>query len=153
MGAMAIGAGAGGLCYFAVRLRSKLGVDDSLDVVGVHGVGGVWGALATGLFAVSSVTGGAEGLFAGDAGQFLDQIIGVVATMGYSFVMTFAILKVLDVVMGLRVSEEDELIGLDASQHGERAYLLDGGSPYSGIPVMAEPVAYAPPAVTPTGAD
>jgi Amt family ammonium transporter len=153
LGALAIGAGAGGLCYFAVRLRSKLGVDDSLDVVGVHGVGGVWGALATGLFAVSSVTGGAEGLFAGDAGQFLDQVIGVVATMGYSFVMTFAILKVLDVVMGLRVSEEDELIGLDASQHGERAYLLDGGSPYSGIPVMAEPVAYAPPAVTPTGAD
>jgi Amt family ammonium transporter len=143
LGALAIGAGAGGLCYFAVRVRAKLGVDDSLDVVGVHGVGGVWGALATGLFAVSSVTGGAHGLFAGDANQFLDQVIGVVATMGYSFVMTFAILKVLDVVMGLRVSEEDEVLGLDASQHGERAYLLDTGAPYSGIPVSAEAMAGA----------
>jgi Amt family ammonium transporter len=137
-GALAIGAGAGSLCYLAVRLRTKLGVDDSLDVVGVHGVGGAWGAVATGLFAVSSVTGGAEGLLAGDSGQFVDQLIGVGATMGYSFVMTFAILKVLDVVMGLRVSEEDENIGLDASQHGERAYLLDGGAPYAGIPLSAE---------------
>lgn len=151
-GALAIGAGAGAFCYLAVRLRSKLGVDDSLDVVGVHGVGGVWGALATGIFATAAVTGGAEGLLAGDSKQFLNQIIGVVATMGYSFVVTLVILKVLDLVMGLRVSEEDELIGLDASQHGERAYLLDTGAPYAGIPVTPEPVAYAPPAPSPSGA-
>ena len=151
-GALAIGLGAGTLCYLAVRLRTRMGVDDSLDVVGVHGVGGAWGAVATGLFAVSSVTGGAEGLLAGDSAQFVDQLIGVGATMGYSFVMTFAILKVLDLVLGLRVSEEDEVIGLDASQHGERAYLLDGGSPYSGIPVTGETIAYAPPVSEPSAA-
>ncbi len=145
LGALAVGAGAGAICYLAVRLRTKLGVDDSLDVVGVHGVGGAWGAVATGIFATASVTGGAEGLLAGDTGQFVDQLIGIGATMGYSFVMTFAILKVLDLVMGLRVSEADENIGLDASQHGERAYLLDtGGGPYAGIPVSAEQISYAP---------
>jgi Amt family ammonium transporter len=143
MGAIAVGAGAGGLCYFAVRMRSKVGLDDSLDVVGVHGVGGAWGAIATGIFATATITGQAEGLLKGDSGQFVDQLIGVVATLGYSFVMTFVILKVLDVVMGLRVKEEDELVGLDASQHGERAYLLDTGAPYAGIPVVPEPVAYA----------
>jgi Amt family ammonium transporter len=149
-GALAIGLGAGSFCYFAVRLRSKVGLDDSLDVVGVHGVGGAWGALATGLFATATITGGAEGLIQGDGGQFVDQVIGVVATMLYSGVMTFVILKVLDVVMGLRVSEDEELTGLDASQHGERAYLLDiGSAPYAGIPVeQSAPVTYAPPAAT-----
>lgn len=150
-GALGVGAGAGALCYLAVRLRTRLGVDDSLDVVGVHGVGGAWGAVAVGLFATASVTGGAEGLLAGDAGQFVDQIIGVAVTMGYSFVMTFIILKVLDMVMGLRVSEQDELIGLDASQHGERAYLLDS-APYAGIPVEAEAVPYAPTSGAPSEA-
>jgi ammonia channel protein AmtB len=101
------------------------------------------GALSLPASSRCSVTGGAEGLLAGDSGQFVDQLIGVGATMGYSFVMTLVILKVLDVVMGLRVSEEDEIIGLDASQHGERAYLLDGGSPYSGIPMSAETAAGA----------
>jgi ammonium transporter, Amt family len=138
MGAIAVGAGAGALCYFAVRLRAKFSVDDSLDVVGVHGVGGAWGAIAAGVFATATITGGAEGLIHGDTGQFVNQIIGVGATLAYSLVMTYIILKVLDVVMGLRVSEEEELIGLDASQHGERAYLLDGGSPYAGIPVTPE---------------
>jgi Amt family ammonium transporter len=135
MGAIAIGLGAGSICYFAVRLRSKIGLDDSLDVVGVHGVGGAWGAIATGIFATASVTGGAEGLLAGDADQFFKQLIGVGATMAYSLVVTFIILKVLDVVMGLRVPEDQEMVGLDASQHGERAYVLDGASsPYGGIP-------------------
>jgi Amt family ammonium transporter len=138
MASIAIGAGAGALCYFAVRLRYRLGLDDSLDVVGVHGVGGAWGAIAVGLFAVSSVNGN-EGLFAGNAGQFVDQIVAVGATMIYSFVVTVILLKVLDMTMGLRVSEDEEIMGLDVSQHGERAYLLDGGGPaYAGIPVTPE---------------
>jgi Amt family ammonium transporter len=152
LGAIAIGAGAGALCYTAVRLRSKVGLDDSLDVVGVHGVGGAWGALATGIFATATITGGAEGLLKGDSGQFLDQVIGVVATMGYSFIMTFVILKVLDMVLGLRVSEDEEIQGLDASEHGERAYLLDasGTGGYAGIPVMPEAISYAPTGATTT---
>jgi Amt family ammonium transporter len=138
MGAIAVGVGAGALCYFAVRLRTKVGIDDSLDVVGVHGVGGAWGAIATGIFATATITGGAEGLLQGDGGQFVDQIIGVVATIAYSLVVTYVLLKVLDMVFGLRVSEDEEIAGLDASVHGERAYLLDGGSPYAGIPVTAD---------------
>jgi Amt family ammonium transporter len=150
MASLAIGAGAGALCYFAVRLRSKIGLDDSLDVVGVHGVGGAWGAIATGLFATAAL-GGVDGLFYGNAEQLGKQLIAVGVTMGYSFVVTMVLLKVLDAVMGLRVSEEEELVGLDASQHGERAYLLDGGSTYAGIPVTPEPVSYAPtPSTTPS---
>jgi Amt family ammonium transporter len=149
VGALAVGIGAGAFCYFAVRLRAKVGLDDSLDVVGVHGVGGAWGAIATGLFATATITGGAEGLLKGDGGQFVDQLIGVVATMGYSFVMTFVILKVLDVIMGLRVSEEEELAGIDASQHGERAYIL-GDAPV-GIPVaQTNGAPYVPTATTTT---
>jgi ammonium transporter, Amt family len=144
MGAIAIGAGAGALCYTAVRIRIKLGVDDSLDVVGVHGVGGAWGALATGLFATATITGGAEGLLQGDGAQFLDQVIGVAATIVYSGVVTYVLLKVLDTVFGLRVSEEAEIAGLDVSEHGERAYILDGSAPYAGIPVAQEAVAITP---------
>ena len=150
MGALAIGLGAGAVCYFAVRLRSRIGLDDSLDVVGVHGVGGAWGAVAAGIFATASITGGPEGLLQGDTSQFVDQLIGVGATFAYSFTMTFVILKVLDMVMGLRVKEDEELVGLDASQHGERAYLLEGGSgTYAGIPVTPEMISYAPPAAVP----
>jgi Amt family ammonium transporter len=138
MGAIGIGAGAGALCYFAVRMRSKIGLDDSLDVVGVHGVGGAWGAIATGIFATATITGGAEGLLKGETSQFFDQLIGVGATLAYSLVVTYAILKVLDMVLGLRVTEEEEILGIDASQHGERAYLIDSGAPYAGIPVSAE---------------
>jgi len=136
MGALAIGLIAGALCYFAVRLRAKSGLDDSLDVVGVHGVGGTWGAIATGIFCVASVnSAGADGLLAGGGfDQLGRQLIAVFATMGYSFVMTFVLLKVLDKVMGLRVSLEEELAGLDASQHGERAYLLDSAEDFAGIP-------------------
>ena len=137
MGALAIGLGAGALCYFAVRLRAKIGLDDSLDVVGVHGVGGTWGAIATGIFCVASVTNSVsvDGLVAGGGfDQLGRQLIAVGATMAYSFVITFVILKVLDMVMGLRVSEEDEVAGVDMSEHGERAYLLDAGAPYAGIP-------------------
>jgi Amt family ammonium transporter len=140
MGAIAVGGGAGALCYAAVRMRTKIGIDDSLDVVGVHGVGGAWGAIATGIFATATITGGPEGLLHGDGGQFVDQVIGVAATMTYSLVVTYILLKVLDMVFGLRVTEDAEIAGLDVSEHGERAYILDGGSPYAGIPVTPEAV-------------
>lgn len=131
MPAIIIGIGAGLFCYLAVRLRARLALDDSLDVGGVHGVGGAWGAFATGLFAVAAV-GGSAGLIDGEPGQLARQLAGIGATGAYSFVLTFAILKVLDLVMGLRVAEEEERVGLDASQHGERAYSFDfmaGGLP------------------------
>jgi Amt family ammonium transporter len=153
MASLIIGGAAGALCYFAVRMRAKVGLDDSLDVVGVHGVGGAWGALATGLFATAAVSGleGTDGLFYGDAGQFVDQLIAVGVTLAYSFIVTFIILKVLDAVMGLRVTEEEELAGIDASQHGERGYLLDSGPGYAGIPVAeAVQTSYAPSATPPT---
>jgi Amt family ammonium transporter len=124
-------------------LRAKGGLDDSLDVVGVHGVGGAWGAIATGLFAAAA-WGGVDGLFFGNAEQLGRQLIAIAVTIVYSGGVTFLILKLLDVTMGLRVREEDELLGLDASQHGERAYLLDGGGTYAGIPVTPEPVSYTP---------
>jgi Amt family ammonium transporter len=143
MAAIAIGAGAGSICYLAVRLRAKGGLDDSLDVVGVHGVGGAWGAIATGLFAAAA-WGGVDGLFFGYAEQLGRQLIAIAVTIVYSGGVTFLILKLLDVTMGLRVREEDELLGLDASQHGERAYFLDGGGTYAGIPVTPEPVSYTP---------
>jgi Amt family ammonium transporter len=136
MGSIAVGAGAGALCYFAVRLRSRVGLDDSLDVVGVHGVGGAWGAIATGIFCLATY-GGVDGLIKGEADQLGRQLIAVGVTIVYSFVVTFVLLKVLDMTLGLRVTEDEEVVGIDISQHGERAYLLDGG-PYAGIPVSAE---------------
>jgi Amt family ammonium transporter len=136
MPALAIGAGAGTLCYFAVRLRARLSLDDSLDVVGVHGVGGAWGAMATGIFAAAAV-GGADGALHGNVGQLGTQAIAVGATMGYSFVVTIVILKVLDLVLGLRVSAEEEMLGLDIAQHGERAYAFDLGAGAIAIPQSA----------------
>lgn len=113
-----IGFGAGVLCYLAVVWKSKFGYDDALDVLGIHGIGGTWGAIATGLFA--SV--GATGLFFGNPGQVLIQAVGVGATWVFSFVGTFIILKVLDMVIGLRVEKEEEMVGLDLSEHSESAY-------------------------------
>lgn len=125
MPALIIGAVAGVLCYFAVSIKFRLGYDDSLDVVGVHGAGGTWGALATGLFASTAVnSAGADGLFYGNAGQFGIQAVSVLATIAYSFVVSLILLKVVDATMGLRASEEEEVMGLDLSQHGERAYSL-----------------------------
>jgi Amt family ammonium transporter len=126
--AILIGLGAGLFTYLAVQVRIKMRLDDSLDVWGVHGMGGTWGAFATGIFAVASV-GGASGLIDGNAGQLARQLTGIGAVWGYSFVLTLVILKVLDVVMGLRVSEEEERLGLDASQHGERGYVLEEAGP------------------------
>jgi len=126
MPAVLIGAVAGILCYGACNLKTRLGYDDSLDVVGVHGVGGTWGALATGLFASKAINAaGADGLFYGNPGQLLPQVIAIVATWLLAGVGTLIILKILDAIMGLRISEEDEIQGLDLSQHSENAYALD----------------------------
>jgi Amt family ammonium transporter len=147
MEAIIIGAVAGVLCYGAVRLRAKIGFDDSLDVVGVHGVGGMWGALATGIFATSAVSGipYAEGIMEGEWQRFTDALIGIVAIGGYSFIVTFIILKVLDVTMGIRVSEEDEELGLDVTQHGERGYTSEegGGVVGGGTVLPAPPATYS----------
>jgi Amt family ammonium transporter len=121
--AVLIGLAAGVLCYGAINFKSKLGYDDSPDVVGVHGVGGTWGAIATGLFASKAINGaGADGLFLGNSSLLGIQVLSVVVAWVYSFVLTLAILKVLDWTMGLRVSEEHEVSGLDLSQHGETGY-------------------------------
>ncbi|MBN1384352.1 MAG: ammonium transporter [Elusimicrobia bacterium] len=124
--AIGIGILAGIVCYIAVAIvKLKLSYDDSLDAFGVHGIGGIIGTLATGLFAQKMVNAsGANGLFFGNPSQFNVQLIGVVAIAAYSIAVTFIILKVLDAVMGLRVSNEEEVIGLDITQHEESAYTL-----------------------------
>jgi Amt family ammonium transporter len=122
--AIIIGALAGIICYGGIILKGKLGYDDSLDVVGIHGLGGIWGALATGLFAQEFI-GGTNGLFFGNPGQLWIQFVSVVATMAFSFVMTFIILKIVSLVTGgLRVSDEDEEKGLDISLHNETGYSM-----------------------------
>jgi ammonium transporter, Amt family len=119
MGALIIGLVAGAACYWgAVILKFKLGYDDSLDVFGVHGLGGIVGALLTGVFAVESV-GGTKGLLEGNAAQLLIQMEGIAGTVIYSGIATFIILKIIDAMMGLRVDEETEITGLDLSLHGE----------------------------------
>ena len=123
MSSLIVGAGAGVFCYAAVIVKSKLGYDDSLDAVGVHGIGGTWGALATGLFASKAINaGGADGWFFGNPAQLKIQAIAVGVSWVFAFVGTFIILKLIDLTMGLRVSEEEERTGLDLSQHEERAY-------------------------------
>ena len=123
--AIIIGALAGALCYGGVLLKSRLGYDDSLDVVGIHGIGGTWGALATGLFASTSVNpDGANGLFFGNPGQFGIQLLSVVATMVFAFLITLIILKVVQAVTGLRVDPEEEERGMDVSLHNEAGYRL-----------------------------
>jgi Amt family ammonium transporter len=123
--AIIIGALGGVICYGGVLLKSRLGYDDSLDVVGIHGLGGTWGALATGLFASTKINpDGANGLFFGNPGQLWIQFVSVIATMVFAFIMTLIILKIVDVLIGLRVSEEEEVKGLDISLHNEAGYSL-----------------------------
>ncbi|RMH03978.1 MAG: ammonium transporter, partial [Nitrospirae bacterium] len=119
LSALVIGLAAGALCYSAVVWKVKLGYDDALDVVGIHGIGGVTGILATGLFASA---GGAQGLFFGNPGQFGIQVLTAVSTLLFVVVGTYVILKVVDWLVGLRISADDEELGLDLSQHNERAY-------------------------------
>ena len=105
--------------------KTMWNVDDALDVVGVHCVGGTWGAIATGLFASKAVNpAGNNGLFYGNASQLGIQLIGVIATLVFCFVGAFVLLKLTDALVGLRVVEEDEFVGLDLSQHSENAYVL-----------------------------
>lgn len=116
-----IGLVAGAICYFAVSIiKPKLSYDDSLDVFGIHGVGGTWGTFATGIFA--SV--GATGLFLGNPGQLIKQLIAIAVTVSLSAIATFVILKAIDATIGLRVTQDEEMEGLDLSQHGESGYIL-----------------------------
>jgi ammonium transporter, Amt family len=126
LSAIAIGAVAGVLCFYAVRLKLRFRFDDALDVVGVHAVGGVWGALATGLFASVAVNAaGADGLFFGNPRQLGIQAIAVGASITFSFIGSSILLKITDAVAGLRVDQEAEETGLDLSEHEERAYAFE----------------------------
>jgi len=127
--AMAIGVGCAAICYLGINtLKPLFGYDDALDVFGVHGLGGTWGALATGLFATTSVNAaGADGLFYGNAAQLWPQFVGVVAGWGLAIVGTAAILGGIRLFTSLRVTEEEEVTGLDLTLHGEAAY-SSGGS-------------------------
>ncbi len=125
MSAIVIGFVAGAVCYLAVLAKSGFGYDDALDVVGVHGIGGLWGALATGLFASKAINpAGANGLFLGNPHQFIVQATACGSAILYSLALTFIILKTIDITMGLRVTEEEEVQGLDLSQHSEVGYSL-----------------------------
>jgi Amt family ammonium transporter len=119
-----IGIVAGVLCYYAMLLRAKkMGVDESLDVWACHGIGGTWGALATGIFASVAVNpAGANGLIFGNAMQLAKQLLAVVVVWGFAFGVTWVVGKIVDVTIGLRVNATEETVGLDISQHGERAY-------------------------------
>jgi Amt family ammonium transporter len=123
-GAIAIGIGAGVFCYGGILARKKLGFDDALDVWGVHGIGGTWGAIATGLFATVAVNGaGKDGLFyGGGANLLIAQVAAVVVVWAFAFGVTFAVLKIMGRVTSLRLSKEEERIGADIIQHGETAY-------------------------------
>ena len=132
MPALVIGLVAGAFCYWMVaRVKARFGYDDSLDAFGVHGAGGTLGALLTGVFAVSSVNpifkdaqgnSLASGLIEGNPHQLLNQFIAVAIAWGIAIVGTVVILKLVDVTIGLRVSEDEEVQGLDLSQHGEEGY-------------------------------
>ncbi|MBA3006584.1 MAG: ammonium transporter [Proteobacteria bacterium] len=121
--AIVIGFLAGVICFLAVRLKSRLKFDDSLDVVGIHGVGGIVGTLCLGIFASTQVNpAGVDGLLAGNSAQLVKQAIGVLVVGGYTLVVSWILLKVIDSVMGLRLTEEDEVTGLDSVEHSETAY-------------------------------
>jgi ammonium transporter, Amt family len=123
MASVIIGLGAGVFCYYGVSLKSRFGYDDSLDVVGIHGVGGIWGALATGLFASTAINpAGADGLFYGNPGQLWIQFVSVVATCVFAFVVSYVLLKIVNAIVPIRITEEEEEAGLDVAIHSESAY-------------------------------
>lgn len=123
LAAIAIGGLAAPISYYAIRLRQKWGLDESLDVWACHGMGGTWGALATGLFATKLVNpAGADGLFYGNPIQFAIQALTVVVAIAFAFGVTFVLAKLIHRWLGLRVTENEEEVGLDISEHGERAY-------------------------------
>ncbi len=126
MAALIIGLVGGIVCFTGIRIKERFGYDDSLDTVGVHGVGGAWGAIATGLFASVLVNpAGANGLFHGNVSLLGAQALALVVVILYAFGVTWCILKLLDKTMGLRVSPEDEIDGLDLAQHGESGYVFE----------------------------
>jgi Amt family ammonium transporter len=137
-GALIIGLAAGVVCFGATLLRDRLAIDDALDVFAVHGVGGMWGAVATGIFAVAAI-GGVSGLIEGNVEQLIVQVAAVAFTVVFASVMTFIITKVIDLAIGVRVPEEAEEAGLDVAVHGETAYVpwagtADGTSAAAGTP-------------------
>ncbi len=118
-GALVIGIVGGAACYWgATKLKQALGYDDSLDAFGVHGIGGIVGALLTGVFAVEAI-GGTPGVLEGNITQLWTQFVGILATIIYSAVVTFIILKIIKALLGLRVDDESEVEGLDLNLHGE----------------------------------
>ncbi|WP_441291067.1 ammonium transporter [Sorangium sp. KYC3313] len=123
--AVVIGLLAGVVCYFAVVSKERLRYDDSLDAFGVHGVGGLLGAILTGVFAEKALNeGGRDGVIAGNPGQLVPQLVGIAAVGLYAAIVTFVLLKLVDKLIGLRVPESDEREGLDATEHGETGYAL-----------------------------
>ncbi|MCB4792062.1 MAG: ammonium transporter [Elusimicrobia bacterium] len=126
MSAILIGLGVSLICFIMVAVaKPKLGYDDSLDAFGVHGIGGIWGALATGLFASKAVNpAGADGLFFGNPAQFIIQLKAVMITIAYSFMVTLLIYKLVDVLIGVRAKEKEEVLGLDLTEHHEGAYTV-----------------------------
>jgi Amt family ammonium transporter len=125
MAAIIIGFMVGMACFFAVEMFVRGRVDDALDVFGVHGVGGIVGALATGIFATKTINpAGADGLLYGNSGQLLTQVIAVAAVAAYSALITWVLLAIVNITVGIRVTPEEEARGLDASQHGETAYQI-----------------------------
>lgn len=121
--AVIIGIASGAVCYLAVHMKNKMGWDDALDVWGVHGAGGATGIILLGVFASKAMNGaGADGLLAGNAAFFLHQVIAVVCACVYAFVFTYIMLALINRVTKVRVADTDEDAGLDASQHGEKAY-------------------------------
>ena len=128
MHSFVFGAAAGVLCFFAIEAKFRFGFDDSLDVVGVHFVGGAVGGVLLGFMADSSAVPGGDfidGVFFGGGVLLWNQIFSIVVVAVFSFIVTYVIAKILDAVMGLRVSEDTELAGLDVSDHGEAAYVIE----------------------------
>jgi Amt family ammonium transporter len=125
-GALVIGLLVSVFCFISVGfLKRRLGYDDSLDAFGIHGIGGTWGALATGLFASKLINSAAtDGLWSGNSKLFMVQLLAVLVTVAYTFILTFIIYKLVDLLIGVRIDEEEEAIGLDLTQHNERAYTM-----------------------------
>ncbi|HVJ48495.1 ammonium transporter [Desulfitobacterium sp.] len=146
MSSIVIGLVGGTLCYFAVSvLKAKLGYDDALDAFGCHGIGGIWGALATGLFATKTINPlGADGLLYGNPAQLGIQAISVIVTIALAGIGTFVILKVVSVFTKLRVSSEEEETGLDLSMHGEEAYPDFIGNGFMPSPIASKSMAFNP---------
>ncbi len=149
-GALVLGLVAGAACFGVTLLRERLSIDDSLDVFAVHGVGGMWGAVGTGIFAVAAI-GGVSGLIDGNAEQLVIQVVATVFTIAFAAIGTFIIIKVIDIVIGLRVPQAEEEAGLDVAVHGETAYVpwagtADGTSAATAAPQAPAAAAEAEPA-------